>query len=83
MIKKIRPVPATDAELLPALQMLAYYEVNKAKGPGEWNIALAPLSPGQTQPDVNRSRFDQNLHVSGCVGQAHSDQHPHRRGTHV
>jgi hypothetical protein len=33
MMKKIRPVPATDAELPPALQMLAYYEVIKAKGP--------------------------------------------------
>src|SRR5262249_39626637 len=59
-IKKLKPQPATADDLLPALQMLQFYDVVKRKGPGDWEIVLAPLQPGQTQQDVSRGKFDQN-----------------------
>jgi len=40
--------------------MLQFYDVVKPRAPGEWQIVLAPLQPGQTQQDVNRGKFDQN-----------------------
>ncbi len=58
LVKKLKPVPQTAAELLPALDMLEFYEVVRRKGPGEWTIGLAPLQPGQAQQDVNRADFD-------------------------
>jgi hypothetical protein len=59
-MKRIKPVPATAADLVPALEMLEYYEVVKRKDPDTWDIVLAPLQPGQAQQDVNRAGFDQN-----------------------
>lgn len=59
-MKKLKPQPTSAADLLPALEMLQYYDVVKPKGPGEWEIILAPLQPGQTQQDVSRAKFDQN-----------------------
>jgi hypothetical protein len=58
-IKTLKPPPANEAELLPIIAMLEYYGVVKPKGKGEWEIMLAPLKPGQTQPDVDRAKFDQ------------------------
>ncbi len=59
-MKLLKPTPATAAELLPALGMLKYYGVIKPRGPDDWDILLAPLTPGQTQQDVDRARFDKN-----------------------
>jgi hypothetical protein len=59
-MKQIKPAPKNTADLLPALGMLQYYGVIKPAGPDAWDIVLAPLQPGQTQPDVERSRFDNN-----------------------
>src|SRR5262245_44340365 len=57
-MKKLKPQPAIADDLLPTLQMLQFYDVIKPKGPGDWEIVLAPLQPGQTQQDVNRAKFD-------------------------
>ena len=59
-MKRLKPQPMSAAELLPALEMLEYYDVIKRKGPDEWDVVLAPLQPGQTQQDVNRADFDKN-----------------------
>jgi hypothetical protein len=59
-MKKLKPVPATADELVPALEMLEFYEVVKRAGPDDWTVVLAPLAAGQTQADVNRAGFDQN-----------------------
>ena len=59
-MKKMKPVPTSDIDLVPALEMLEYYEVVTSRGPGEWDIVLAPLQPGQAQQDVNRAKFDQS-----------------------
>jgi Domain of unknown function (DUF4157) len=56
--KKLKPPPATEADLLPTIAMLEYYGVVKSKGKDEWDIMLAPLKPGQTQQDVDRAKFD-------------------------
>ena len=59
-MKKLKPQPATAADLLPVMELLEFYEVVKRKAPGEWDIVLVPVQPGQTQQDVNRAKFDQN-----------------------
>ncbi|HEU4391863.1 MAG TPA: DUF4157 domain-containing protein [Blastocatellia bacterium] len=58
-MRKLKPQPAAEADLAPALAMLEYHNVVKSKGPGDWEIVLAPLQQGQSQPDVNRDDFDQ------------------------
>ena len=65
-MKKIKPKPAAEADLLPALQMLEYYGVLTPKGSTDWNITLAPLQPGQIQPEVARAKFDQNRQDIGA-----------------
>src|SRR2546423_9515189 len=59
-MKKMKPVPASAGELVPALEMLEYYKVVPRAGPGDWHIVLPPLATGQTQQDVNRAGFDKN-----------------------
>ena len=60
LMKKLKPVPASAVDLLPAMEMLSFYGVLKRGAPGTWDIVLAPLQPGQVQQDVDRARFDQN-----------------------
>jgi Domain of unknown function (DUF4157) len=69
-MKKIKPQPASAADLLPALQMLEYYGAIAAAGSGRWSIALDPLQPGQSQQDVSRTKFDQNRKDIGAFQQS-------------
>ena len=59
-MKKLKPQPTSEADLLPMMEMLEFYEVVKSTAPGKWDIVLAPMQQGQTQQDVGRAKFDQN-----------------------